>query len=169
MEALPSFLGHKDVQINVPELGKVRTKHLQPAPINPIVGHIGLGFWWHVVCHSRSRSGNWQATDYLTHIRWGSNWSQKMERKLQSWARWSRWYIKFRFPIKPPLQVSCQDQHPVEHPTMSYPGPDILVFTGPPRCTVHLVDTYLFNLSLARKTEHEISTTTQARLRGIGN
>ena len=36
MEALPSFLGHKDVQINVPELGKVNTKHLHPAPINPI-------------------------------------------------------------------------------------------------------------------------------------
>ena len=53
--------------------------------------------------------------------------------------------------------MSCQDQHPVEHPTMSYPGPDILVFTGPPRCTVHLVNTYLFNLSLARKTEYEIN------------
>ena len=36
MEALPSFLGHKDVQINVPELGKVNTKHLHPAPINPM-------------------------------------------------------------------------------------------------------------------------------------
>ena len=31
------------------------------------------------------------------------------------------------------VKVSCQEQHPVEHPTMSYPGPDILVFTGPPR------------------------------------
>jgi hypothetical protein len=30
-------------------------------------------------------------------------------------------------------QVSCREQAPVQHPTMDYPGPDILVFTASPR------------------------------------
>ena len=30
-------------------------------------------------------------------------------------------------------KVSCREQHPVQHPCLDYPGPDILVFTAPPR------------------------------------
>ena len=29
--------------------------------------------------------------------------------------------------------MSCREQHPVQHPCLDYPGPDILVFTAPPR------------------------------------
>ena len=29
--------------------------------------------------------------------------------------------------------MSCQEQAPVQHPSMHYPGPDILVFTAPAR------------------------------------
>jgi len=31
------------------------------------------------------------------------------------------------------IKVACQEQHPVQHPTLDYPGPDILVFTAQPR------------------------------------
>lgn len=31
------------------------------------------------------------------------------------------------------IKVSCREQHPVQHPCLDYPGPDILVFTAPPR------------------------------------
>jgi len=91
MEALPSFLGHKDVQINVPELGKVT---------------LDLAF-----------GGMWYAIVEADQV--GLKLEPENGKKIAKLGEM--------------IKVSCQDQHPVEHPTMSYPGPDILVFTGPPR------------------------------------
>ena len=29
------------------------------------------------------------------------------------------------------IKIACREQHPVNHPDIDYPGPDILVFRGP--------------------------------------
>ena len=64
MEALPSFLGDKDVVVDVPGLGKVKLEDffgiflLKPSSS----GHAGPGLWWHVVCHRGSRAGNRKKT-----------------------------------------------------------------------------------------------------------
>ena len=45
-------------------------------------------------------------------------------------ASFSKALSRPRYP--PLLQVACQEQHPVKHPSFDYLGPDIMVFRGPP-------------------------------------
>ena len=67
MEALPSFLGDKDVVVDVPELGKVKLEDFFGIfPLKPSSsGHSGPGLWWHVVCHRGSRAGNRKTRNML--------------------------------------------------------------------------------------------------------
>ena len=59
MEALPSFLGHKDVVVDVPGLGKVNLEDiLGLSLLKPSLGHNGPSFWGYVVCYSGGGTGN---------------------------------------------------------------------------------------------------------------
>ena len=61
MEALPSFLGHKDVVVDVPGLGKVNLKGiLGLSLLKPSSGHNGPSVWGHVVCYREGGTGNRQ-------------------------------------------------------------------------------------------------------------
>jgi len=91
MEALPSFLGHKDVVVDVPGLGKVTMD-------------LAFGGMWYAIVAAEQVD---------------------LDLEPQNGKKIAK--------LGEMIKVSCQEQHPVEHPTMSYPGPDILVFTGPPR------------------------------------
>lgn len=90
MTAMPSFVGAKDVTVDVPSLGEVTVD-------------IVFGGMWYVVV---------QAAQV------GLDLMPENGRQIAS--------------VGERIKVACQEQHPINHPELEYPGPDILVFTGPP-------------------------------------
>jgi len=90
MTSMPSFLEKENVEVDVPEVGKVMVD-------------IAFGGMWYVIVPVKQLG---------------------IEIKPENGKKLAR--------IGEMIKVAAREQHPVDHPTLHYPGPDILVFRTDP-------------------------------------
>ena len=108
----PSFVQYMDITVNVPHIGKV------------VVDIAYGGMWYCVVRVDQFAITSSSSNDSKLHV------LTQLDNPQQG-----REFCRLGEMIK----QACREQYPVQHPTLDYPGVDILVFCGTPVRTADTV------------------------------